>query len=140
MRTNHGLRGALAPEPWRPEPSRREEALRPHRGEGRSPYLRQRWTGGQIGGRTFKGALLLLGVVLLYLLLLGDAGWIRQTQLQNRRSALVAEIQRLEAKSAALESEARRLEQDPAYRERIAREEWGYKRTDEVVYHLRRLE
>lgn len=140
MRTRHGLRGALAPEPWRPEPSRREEALRPSRGDGRSPYLRQRWTEGRIGGRTFKGALLLLGVVLIYLLLLGDAGWIRQWQLQHRRTALYAEIQHLESESAALEAEARRLDQDPAYRERIAREEWGYKRSDETVYHLRRLD
>lgn len=140
MRTRHGLRGALAPEPWRPEPARREEALRLGRSEGRSPFLRQRWTEGRIGGRTFKGALLLLGVVLIYLLLLGDAGWIRQWQLSDRRSALYTEIQRLEAESASLEAEARRLDSDPDYRERIAREEWGYKRSDEIVYHLRRLD
>lgn len=140
MRTRHGLRGALAPEPWRPEPARREEALRLGRSEGRSPYLRQRWTAGRIGGRTFKGALLLLGVVLVYLLLLGDAGWIRQWHLQGRRTALFTEIQQLEAEAAALEAEALRLEKDPAYRERIAREEWGYKRADETVYHLRRLD
>jgi cell division protein FtsB len=140
MNSGRHLRGASAPEPWRPERARREDALGALRADGRTPYLRRPWTEGRIGGRTFKGALALLALVLVYLLLLGETGWIHQWRLQNRRSELFAEIQRLEAESAGLEAEAQRLASDPLYRERIAREEWGYKRADETVYHLRRLD
>jgi cell division protein FtsB len=134
------FRGAAAPEPWRPERARREDALGALRPDGRTPYLRRPWTEGRIGGRTFKGAIALLALVLVYLLLLGETGWIHQWRLQNQRTALLTEIQRLEAESAALQTEAQRLATDPLYRERIAREEWGYKRSDETVYHLRRLD
>ena len=140
MTSGRHLTGAPAPEPWRPERARREDALSALRPDGRTPYLRRPWTEGRIGGRTFKGALALLALVFIYLLLLGETGWIHQWRLQSRRSALFTEIQRLEAESAALEAEAQRLAADPLYRERIAREEWGYKRADETVYHLRRLD
>jgi cell division protein FtsB len=140
MSSDDFLRGAPAPEPWRPERARREDALGALRNDRRTPYLRRPWTEGRIGGRTFKSALALLGLVLVYLLLLGETGWIHQWRLQDRRSELFAEIQRLEAESTALDAEARRLAEDPHYRERIAREEWGFKRPDETVYHLRRLD
>ena len=140
MSSERSLRGAQAPEPWRPERSRREDVLGALRPDRRTPYLRRPWTEGRIGGRTFKSALALLALVLVYLLLLGETGWIQQWRLQNRRGELFTEIQRLETESAILEAEAQRLASDPLYRERIAREEWGFKRADETVYHLRRLD
>ncbi len=103
----------------------------------RAPYLRRPWTEGRIGGRTFKGGLFLIGGVLIYMLLLSETGWIRQWQLQRQRTSLLSEIDRLETESLQLGEEARRLREDPSHRERIAREEWGYKREDEQVYHLR---
>lgn len=103
-----------------------------------APYLRRPWTEGRISGRTFKGGLFLTLGILVYLLLLSETGWIRQWRLQRERAELQAEIERLELESRALDAEALRLRDDPAHRERIAREEWGYKRDDERIYHLRR--
>ncbi len=106
----------------------------------RTPYLRRPWTEGRIGGRTFKGGLLLIVGILVYLLLLGETGWIHQSRLQYRRDRLLTEIARLEAESEALDRETERLLADSGHRERIAREEWGFKREDERVYHLRRFD
>jgi cell division protein FtsB len=140
MRAREAWPAAPAPAAWRPARARREEALGLRPAAGGTRYLRRPWTEGRIGGRTFKGAIALLGAVLLYQLFLGETGWVQQWRLREQRTALYAEIQRLEAESAALAAEAARLAEDPAYRERIAREEWGYKRSDETVYHLRRLD
>ncbi len=106
----------------------------------RTPYLRRPWTEGRIGGRTFKGGLLLIAAIFVYLLLLGETGLIRQSRLRYQRDRLLAEIAQLEAESLTLDQEAKRLRQDPDHRERIAREEWGFKRDGERVYHLRRLD
>lgn len=103
----------------------------------RAPYLRRRWTEGRIGGRTFKGGVFLTMGILVYLLLLSETGWISQWRLQRQRSQLLAEIMNLETECEALEAEELRLHEDSDHRERVAREEWGYKREDERVYHLR---
>jgi len=132
--------GGFAAEAWRPESGREGLTVTSSRGAERTPYLRRPWTEGRIGGRTFKGGIFLILGILVYLLLLSDTGWLHQWRLQQRRAQLQAEVIQLEAESAGLAAEAQRLANDPAYRERIAREEWGYKRSGETVYHLRRLD
>ena len=132
--------GGFAAEAWRPESAREGLAVTSTRGTARTPYLRRPWTEGRIGGRTFKGGIFLILGILVYLLVLADTGWLQQWRLQRQRQSLETEIARLEAESERLGAEAQRLLDDPAYRERIAREEWGYKRNGETVYHLRRLD
>ena len=136
--TARGTDPAAWREAWRPESVRDGLPLGASRAAVRTPYLRRPWTEGRIGGRTFKGGIFLILGILVYLLVLSDTGWLRQWRLQQRRHQLQAEIARLEAESAGLAAESQRLADDPSYRERIAREEWGYKRKDETVYHLRR--
>lgn len=105
-----------------------------------APFLRRPWTRGRIGGRTVKGGLWLAIALLASLLLFGETGWVSQARLEARRIALERELDALRREAAQLESERARLAADPAYRERVAREEWGYKREGETVYQLRRLD
>ena len=102
-----------------------------------NPYLRQRWTKGRIGGRTRQGALILLGIALVYIALFGEAGWIRQMRLETQKKELVQVVQDLEAQERALAAEAWRLKTDPEYREKVAREQWGYVEPGEEIYQVR---
>ena len=109
------------------------------RAPSRSPYLRLPWKRGRIGGHSRKG-LLVLGIALFsYLLLFSDSGWFRQWRMSARKTELLQEVQRLELQEARLQKEIWRLEHDPEYRERVAREEWGYRAPGERVYHIRQL-
>ena len=110
------------------------------RAASRVPYLRRPWTQGRIGGRTATGGLLILLGILLYYFLFGETGLLRQLQLQARKAALTERVSRLEEEERRLATERERLITDPDYRERLAREEWGYQRPGERVYHLRPLE
>jgi cell division protein FtsB len=105
-----------------------------------APFLRRPWTRGRIGGRTVKGGLWLAIALLACLLLFGETGWVNQARLEARRVALERELESLRYDAARLEAERARLADDPAYRERVAREEWGFKKDGETVYQLRRLD
>ena len=105
-----------------------------------TPYLRRPWTRGRIGGRSAKGALILVLAFLAYFLLLGESGGFRQLRLQARKGHLAHEVELLERQEKLLEAESERLESDPAYRKRILREEWGYMEPGEQIYHIRRSE
>jgi len=102
-----------------------------------NPYLRRPWTRGRIGGRTRRGALMLLAAVAVYLLLLSDSGWIRQAQLERKKRRLMAEIEAMQRHQDYLSGEAHRLETDPAYKEQVAREHYGFMEQGETIYHLR---
>jgi len=110
------------------------------RSSSRTSYLRRPWTQGRIGGRTAKGGLLILLALLVYFLFFGDAGWFRQMRLQSRRGALEERVVRLETEEERLREELRLLREDPDYREKVAREEWGYQRPGERVYQITRPE
>ena len=103
-----------------------------------SPFLRRRWTGGRIAGRTLRGLLIVLVVVVSWALLLGDSGWVRQAQMKLSQRALRSEIAALQEQELLLTAELDRLLSDPFYREKVAREEWGFKRPGETVYYMQR--
>jgi len=79
--------------------------------------------------------LLLLAAVLAYLLLLSDFGLLRRWQLARQAARERARIEVLQARQAELERERERLA-DPAYLERVAREEHGMVRPGEQVYRV----
>ncbi len=110
------------------------------RAPSRSPYLRLPWTRGRIGGHSTKGFLIIGLLFISYLLLFSESGWLRQWHMQSQKAELVLEVEQLELREKNLRSEIWRLENDPTYRERIAREEWGYRAPGERVYHIRETE
>ena len=109
------------------------------RAPSRSPYLRLPWTRGRIGGHGTKGFVLLGLLFISYLFLFSESGWIRQWRMQSKKTALIREVEQLELQEERLRREIWRLENDPEYRERVAREEWGYQAPGEHVYHIREV-
>ncbi len=101
-------------------------------------FLRAPWKGGRIAGRTFRGLFILFVGISAWLLFLGDSGWLRQAQLKNKQKARLRDIAELQKQEALLSEELNLLLTDPNYRERIAREEWGFKTPGERVYYLKR--
>jgi len=102
-------------------------------------FLRIPWTGGRIVGRTFRWLLLALVLMSAWLLLLGDSGWLRQARLKQRQQVIMEDIAELRRQEVLLSEELQLLLTDGAYRERIAREEWGFKAPGERVYYLKRV-
>lgn len=101
-------------------------------------FLRIPWTGGRIAGRTFRWLLIAFAALTAWLLLLGDSGWLRQERLRGRQEAARRDIAELQRQEALLSEELQLLLGDPSYRERVAREEWGFKAPGERVYYLKR--
>ncbi len=101
-------------------------------------FLRNPWTGGRIAGRTFRWLLILFLGLTAWLLILGDSGLLRQTGLRNKQKTVRLDIAGLQQQKSLLSDELNLLLTDPSYRERIAREEWGFKSPGERVYYLKR--
>jgi cell division protein FtsB len=101
-------------------------------------FLRVPWTGGAIAGRTLRWLLLIAVGLTAWLLLLGDSGLLRQSRLRREQDAVRKDIAELQRQESLLSEELRRLLNDPDYRERIAREEWGFKAPGERIYYLKR--
>ena len=80
-------------------------------------------------------ALIVVGTVLFYLLVLSDFGLLRQWKLSREAAAIEAGIERLEARRVELEAQRGQLDDD-ATLERIAREKYGMVKTGEHVYRI----
>ena len=76
----------------------------------------------------------ILGAVMAFTILGGDRGLVRLIGLVRDRSALRAEIVRLQARRAALEHDARAFATDAETIEKSAREELDLIRRGETVY------
>lgn len=76
----------------------------------------------------------LIPLILAIIFLKGDSGLINQYRLMRKKDGLQREIRELEAKCAQLEDAIRLLQTDSAYIERIAREEYGLGKADEMIF------
>jgi len=101
-------------------------------------FLRIPWTGGRIAGRTFRWLLIAFGALTAWLLILGDSGVLHQARLKRQQNTARRHIAELERQESLLSEELNLLLTDPAYRERVAREEWGFKAPGERVFYLKR--
>jgi cell division protein FtsB len=77
-----------------------------------------------------------VGVALLALAAAGLKSWRDYEQVRAREATLAAEIAASEQRIRALERRIERLDSDPATLDRVAREELGLVRPDEVVVVL----
>jgi cell division protein FtsB len=68
--------------------------------------------------------------------LLGEHGWIERRRLRVALADMEAEASRERERLAQLEDEVAGLRDDPLARERIAREDLGYTRPEEVLFLL----
>lgn len=101
-------------------------------------FLRAPWTGGRIAGRTFRWLFICFLGLTAWLLVLGESGLLHQARLKNQQKTAHRNIAELQHQEALLSKELNLLLSDPDYRERIAREEWGFKAPGERVYYLKR--
>jgi cell division protein FtsB len=101
-------------------------------------FTRKQWRGGPISGRSGRVSLLLGLGLFLWIILGSEYGVIRHLHRQQQRVNLENDLEKLKSDESLLIDETRLLEHDPIYREKIAREEWGFKRPGERVYHVRR--
>ena len=81
----------------------------------------------------------LVAVVVLwagYGLLAGDAGLLRIMSLTRRSEALEAEVARMGSETTAIRRQRELLLGEPAYLEKVAREEYGLAREKEIVFRF----
>ncbi len=72
-----------------------------------------------------------------YLLYAADGGWLDLQESGARLAELEAEVARLEARNDSMRQVLHRLQNDPAYLEKLAREQYGMARPGERVYRIR---
>jgi cell division protein FtsB len=111
-------------------PRRIEEA-------GPTTFLRRLPKSEQLG-RGMRRALWAVGaMVVLYILLLGEGGWIRIQKLRVEIDALDSDIQWLESKQGELRSNLDALAQPGGMAlEKVARERYGLRKPGERVVHI----
>lgn len=66
----------------------------------------------------------------------GDGGWLDLRREQQRLQALQDEVARLEAQNDSLRTVLQRMEADPAFLEKVARENLGMVRPGERLYRI----
>jgi cell division protein FtsB len=91
----------------------------------------------QFAQRTLPAAVLALALVSVPVLLLQPEGLPRLRALQHELAQVRAENSDLQREVERLRVEVRQLRDDPAAVERIARDELGLVRKDEVVFQFR---
>lgn len=80
--------------------------------------------------------LLFLALFFIFLSIFGDNGLLKIGELKRVRMALTEEITALREENDALRNEIIGLKEDPFFIEKVAREELGLVRPQEVVYHF----
>lgn len=67
-------------------------------------------------------------------LIFGDMGLMKYVELNKKRAELENQIKELENENKRLRSEIKLLKEDPFYKEKYAREEFGLARPDEYIF------
>jgi cell division protein FtsB len=77
----------------------------------------------------------LLGIYFLASSILGEMGLVKYFRMKSRHSSLTDEIAMLKQDNVRLRREVRALKTDPAYIEKLARDNLGLARKGEIVYY-----
>jgi cell division protein FtsB len=80
-------------------------------------------------------------LTLLYLsisLVFGDMGLFKYLELNRTRTSLEKQIAQISNQNEQLRSQLKSLKNDPFYREKLAREEYGLSRPDEYIFQYDR--
>ncbi|MDI6890706.1 MAG: septum formation initiator family protein [Thermodesulfovibrionales bacterium] len=78
---------------------------------------------------------ILLGFIYLAIsLIFGDMGLLRYVELNKKKAHLERQVKEMEKENEQLRSEIKSLKEDPFYKEKHAREEFGLARPDEYIF------
>jgi len=64
----------------------------------------------------------------------GDMGLLKYSDLNKKKVSLERQIKEIEKENSVLSSEVKSLKEDPYYKEKYAREEFGLARPDEYIF------
>jgi len=85
-------------------------------------------------GKIFVATAVLILLALFFLS--GPRGTSRYIKVWRHKETLQEEIRQLKTKKARMDSQRTRLQNDPAYIEKIAREEYNMKKKGETIYKI----
>ena len=95
----------------------------------------------QVVAEIKKKRLVFLTIVVLSFLYLsislvfGDMGLLRYAELNKIKTKLENQITAISGQNEQLKSQIKLLEEDPFYKEKLAREEFGLAKPDEFIFH-----
>ncbi|MBI5632458.1 MAG: septum formation initiator family protein [Nitrospirae bacterium] len=98
----------------------------------------------QVNSEVKKKQVIFFTVVVLTLLYLsislvfGDMGLFKYIELNRTRTSLENQIAQISSQNAQLRTQLKSLKDDPFYREKLAREEYGLSRPDEYIFQYDR--
>lgn len=101
--------------------------------------LRQQVTSEMKKRRLIFVTVVILGFMYLSIsLLFGDAGLFRYMELMKTKRSLQGQITDLSRQNEKVREQIRLLKEDPFYREKLAREEYGLAKPDEYIFKYER--
>ncbi len=71
-------------------------------------------------------------------LLFGDAGLLRYVELNKTRKGLEKQLVEINRQNEQIRTQIKLLKEDPFYKEKLAREEFGLARPDEYIFQYER--
>jgi cell division protein FtsB len=71
-------------------------------------------------------------------LVFGDMGLLRYAELNEIKTKLEHQITEISTQNGQLKTQIKLLEEDPFYKEKLAREEFGLAKPDEFIFHYDR--
>jgi cell division protein FtsB len=98
----------------------------------------------QVNSEVKKRQMIFFTVIVLTLLYLsislvfGDMGLFKYIELNRTRKSLEKQIAQISNQNEQLRSQLKSLKDDPFYREKLAREEYGLSRPDEYIFQYDR--
>ncbi len=98
----------------------------------------------QVNSEVKKRQMIFFTVIVLTLLYLsislvfGDMGLFKYIELNRTRRSLEKQIAQISTQNEQMRSQLKALKDDPFYREKLAREEYGLSRPDEYIFQYDR--
>jgi len=98
----------------------------------------------QVNSEVKKKQMIFFTVIVLTLLYLsislvfGDMGLFKYLELNRTRTSLEKQIAQISTQNEQMRSQLKALKDDPFYREKLAREEYGLSRPDEYIFQYDR--
>lgn len=71
-------------------------------------------------------------------LIFGDMGFLRYREIHKKKVLLEAQIQEIESENEQIKSHIKLLKEDPFYKEKHAREDFGLAKPDEYIFQYDR--
>ncbi len=98
----------------------------------------------QVTSETRKRKLIFFTIILLsflYLLInliFGDMGLLQYKELYTKKARMEAQVERIQQENRQIKSEIKLLKEEPFYREKHAREDFGLAKPDEYIFQYDR--